>query len=260
MWVVSTEGLQAEAASYGTGLAPLHAPAVLPALGSLDRAMADRFLSQHQIDSNAPILHNPVRLTEVKGAHLALDAFSVICAEWTDKPAPVLLLWGPLLEDEDYSTGLVQQARSQGTFRHVRFLDGVPLATTADETSVRLDESDLLLLAKQSNGGVMFTPPVPDVETIGLGPALAGLAGLPCVVTPYNALQEVYGAHFAVVQATSCAKSHVEDAARRFVAYLGDDRYPAEHAERNQAIVDQVFDTKPWLDIWDAMRAAATVK
>ena len=258
MWVVSTKDLQAEGASYRTDPLPVHAPAVLPTLGSLDRDAGDRFLTQHRIDSRAPLIHNPVRLTEVKGAHLALDAFSAICEEWTGKVAPVLLLWGALREDEDFAAGLVRQARSQGTFEQVRFLDGVPVATTADESSVQLDETDLLLLAKRSNGGVMFTPAVPDVETIGLGPALAGSAGLPCLVTPYHALRQVYGEQFAVVQATSCAPSDIKDAARRFAAYLGANRYPQAFAERNRAALNDAFDAKGWLNIWAAMQDAVS--
>jgi hypothetical protein len=256
LWVVSTEDLQAEGASYNTDLVPRHAPAVLPTLRSLNRDIGDRFLALHGIDGAAPLVHNPVRLTEVKGAHLALDAFSAVCEVWEAGPTPVLLLWGPLLEDEEFAAGLVRQAKAQETFEYVRFLDGVPIATTADESFVRLDEIDLLLLAKRSGGGVVFTPSVPDVETIGLGPALAGLAGLPCMVTPYNALRRVYGEDFAVVEAASCASSDVRDAGRSFAANLGTKRYPDALAERNRAVVARAFDATAWLDVWDEMRAA----
>ncbi len=44
---------------------------------------------------------------------------------------------------------------------------------------------------------MLFTPSQPDIDTVGLGPALSAVAGVPCAVTAFDCFAEVYGESFA---------------------------------------------------------------
>jgi hypothetical protein len=52
------------------------------------------------------------------------------------------------------------------------------------------------MIARATHGGLVFTPTVKDVESVGLGPALAARARIPCAVTEYNAYRELYGSSY----------------------------------------------------------------
>ena len=111
---------------------------------------------------------------------------------------PYLLVFGSLHEDPGYARQVVDTVHRLGLDDDdVRFLGGVPLGSCRDSSGQwHLDEIDLLRLAAASNGGVLFTPSVPDVETIGLGPGLAAAASVPCLTTTYDAYDRVYGPDF----------------------------------------------------------------
>jgi hypothetical protein len=135
-------------------------------------------------------------------------------------------------------------------------LDGVPLSTHRDANGRwQLDEIDLLQLARATGGGVLFTPGVADVETVGLGPALAALAGVPCAVTAYEAFDGVYqrlerfsyvrvGSSLAAIHA---AGDELLDVIGRVRS--GDPEWAARLAV-NRRIVDAQFPTDPWRELW----------
>ncbi len=76
-------------------------------------------------------------------------------------------------------------------------MDEVPLQTYKNrDNKWYLDEIDLLIICHVLSGAVLFTPNVENVESVGLGPALAAIAGLPCAVTEYSAFTEFYGSEY----------------------------------------------------------------
>ncbi|HEY1618694.1 MAG TPA: hypothetical protein VGG25_13820 [Streptosporangiaceae bacterium] len=200
-WVVATDALAAEAAGYPGGPKPEVLPNLLPAPEA--GPLAERhheFLAQQRIAAGRPVLLAPVRVWRPKGADIAVSLLAELraLARADGEQDPCLLIFGSLAEDREFAADLAVQARRLDAWPDIRFLDGVPLVSCRDEAGAwRLDEADLLKLAAATGGAVLFTPSQPDIDTVGLGPALAAVAGVPCAVTPFDCFTDVYGADFA---------------------------------------------------------------
>ncbi|MER6945046.1 hypothetical protein ABT294_13570 [Nonomuraea sp. NPDC000554] len=204
-WAVVAEGLAKDAATYPTTLVPDLVPNILP---EVPAGLAERhheFLAQQGLEPGRPIVLCPVRVFRVKGVEIAVSLLAELSrvTEQRGEPAPYLLVFGSLGEDPEYTGDVLGTAAREGVSNAVRFLDGVPLSSYPDSSGQwHLDEIDLLRVCAASGGGVFFTPNRPDVETVGLGPALAAVAGVPCATTAYRVFDEVYGDDFGQVQVT----------------------------------------------------------
>lgn len=252
-WVVNTEQVRREALSYPTDLVPILAAEVLPTLPEeVPAALADAFRAQHAIPSESSLLLNPVRVFREKGVDLAIRVFAEMLRFWPrQSPHPCLLVFGSLREDPRYAAEVQALIRDSRLEFHVRLLDGVPVSAVSYHGITRLSELELLRLAGQSGGGVLFTPTVPDVETIGLGPALAAVARMPALVSRYDAFTQVYGEDFSVVTVNSGSPGDMALAAKQFVQVLTTPT-ARDHADRirNEAIAGRVFDSEPWKSLW----------
>ena len=261
-WAVVSSSLAEEASSYLTELVPLVVPNVLPAIPpGLDKRHLE-FRRQERLDPARPILANPARVFHVKGVHVAVQALAALRDQARDRrlAIPYLLLFGSLLEDRDYARQVVDLVHRLGLDDDVRFLGGVPLTSYRDDTGLwHLDEVDVLRLAAASAGGVIFTPSVPDVETVGLGPGLAAAALLPCLITDYDAFYRVYGPGLTCTLAAT-APAAMERAAAEFMTVLQLSRRkdPAMVTvlEDNQRLVAQVFPASAWIDLWHDLHRA----
>ncbi|MEV5883862.1 hypothetical protein AB0L74_14255 [Streptomyces sp. NPDC052020] len=260
-WAVVSEPLAAEAYSYPTGLTPYIAPNVLPRVTAAPlEERHHSFAGQYHLDPGRPVLLAPVRVFAVKGVDVSLTFLEALKAEALrrGRPVPYLLVFGSLAEDPPYARQVVAQAERLGVADDVRFLDGVPLASFASaDGRHHLDETDLLRLARATSGGVVFTPSVADVETVGLGPALAAVAGLPVAVTDYEVFQKIYGDEFTSTR-VDVSDEGFRAAASAFLDVLHGG--PSAHAAalaRNQAVVRQAFPEEPWIKLWRLLAEAA---
>jgi hypothetical protein len=251
-WLVVSLGLQAEAARYPTGALPTVVPNVLPEFFPPVEQRHRTFIAQLGVAPGRPILLNPVRVFMVKGVDLALGFFSRVVAmcRQMSEPAPLLFVFGSLDEDPVYARSVVRLASDLRIQDDVRFLNGVPLSSYVSPAgAVSLDETDLLVLARHTSGGVIFTPGANDVETVGLGPALAGVAEIPLVTTNYRAFDRVYGQSFSAIRIPADSASWNEQA-QHFVTRLRAvrERTPAALRElsENHAIVATRFHRGPW--------------
>ncbi|MFD3684832.1 hypothetical protein ACFWTE_08460 [Nocardiopsis sp. NPDC058631] len=172
-WAVVSEALRAEARGYPTPLEPVTVPNVLPE--TPPEGLQDRhteFLEQIGAAPGRPLLLVPVRVFRVKGVEISVRLFSRMrqVSREQGRPDPLLLVFGDLGEDPDYTEEVLDEAAQEGVLDHVRFLDGVPLQSHRG-TGLRwyLDEIDLLRVSAATGGGVLFTPNRPDVESVGLG-------------------------------------------------------------------------------------------
>ncbi|MFV0131547.1 hypothetical protein ACLGI4_28220 [Streptomyces sp. HMX112] len=252
-WAVVSEGLAEETTGYPVPQQPRVVPNILPRVprGPLE-PRHERFLRDQRLDPARPVLLNPVRVFRVKGVELALELLAAARSAGADhgRPAPYLLVFGSLAEDPGYAEEVLSTARRLDLLPDVRFLDGVPLSSVRDAAgSWQLDEVDLLRIAAATGGGVVFTPNTEDVETVGLGPALAAVAGLPCATTSYTAFAPVYGPDFSVIHVDPC-ETGMRRAGDELVAAMhanraGDSRM-ADLLHRNRGIVDRRFPVDPW--------------
>jgi hypothetical protein len=258
---VISDALASEASTYPTTLNAQVVPNVLPHIKTAGLSLRHRqFAARLELDLRRPILINPVRVFRVKGVHLALHFLAElkVVAERESLQIPYLLVFGALGEDPDYAEEVLKLCHQLDLSADARFLDGVPLTSYLDpSTGWHLDEIDLLQLSSFSCGGVVFTPGVPDVETIGLGPALAAVAGLPCALTEYNAFRPVYGHSFACTKmGTSIASIH--EAANEFMSVLQSfrrqDDSTVKMIRENQRIVEQIFPSEPWINLWSELK------
>ncbi|MFH8409875.1 hypothetical protein ACH4FX_34615 [Streptomyces sp. NPDC018019] len=252
-WAVVSEALAEEAASYPVPERPRVVPNILPRVpvGPLE-PRHEQFLDGLELDPRRPILLNPVRVFRVKGVEIALELLAAARAACADRglPAPYLLVFGSLAEDPSYADEVLRTVRRLDLLPDVRFLDGVPLCSVRDGAgSWRLDEIDLLRTAAASGGGVVFTPNTDDVETVGLGPALAAVAGLPCASTSYAAFAPTYGKDFSVVpvdpRPAGMARSG-DELVTAMQANRAGEPHMADVLRRNRRIVDRRFPTGPW--------------
>jgi hypothetical protein len=263
-WIVISDGLAKEAASYPTDAVPEIVSNLLPSVPRRRQEAAHReFAAQQGLEPGRPVLLDPVRVFRIKGVDVAvrLQAEMREAAAAAGEPVPYLLVFGGLDEDPDYAREVTALAARLGVEDDVRFLDGVPLTSHRDDDGHwRLDEVDLLRVASASHGGVVFTPGVTDVETVGLGPGLAAMAGLPCLTTEYDVFEPVYGTGFCRVRMDTSPGS-VRSGAREFVRMLADFRRGDDSLRRrletNREIVEDRFPREPWTRFWRELESAA---
>ncbi|WP_371600274.1 hypothetical protein [Streptomyces sp. NBC_00564] len=264
-WVVITEKLASEAATYTAGVKPDVLTNLLPHVppGPLEpRHLA--FMAENGLDSDRPVLLAPARIFRPKGIEIALTLLAEIREQSLagGEPPPYLLVFGQLDEDPAYAAELHEHAHRCGVADDVLFLDGVPVATFRDARGRwRLDEVDLLRLAAADGGAVLFTPSQPDVESVGLGPALAAQAGIPCAYTAYDAFTAVYGDRFRGVHVSTDPEGLAAAATALRAAMHARRRSTGRYAEDvvNQAVVEERFPPDAWdgflLELADALAA-----
>jgi glycosyltransferase involved in cell wall biosynthesis len=252
-WAVVSDALAHETAAYPVRGLPRVVPNLLPRVPTEPlEPRHERFLADQDLDPGRPVLLNPVRVFRVKGVELSLELLAAARAAGADRglPAPYLLVFGSLAEDPGYSEEVLRTARRLDLLPDVRFLDGVPLCSVRDPAgSWRLDEIDLLRIAAATGGGVVFTPNTGDVETVGLGPALAAVAGLPCASTAYAAFTPVYGEEFSFVPVDPGAEGMARSGAELVEAMRANRSGApgmAAALRRNRQIVDRRFPVEPW--------------
>ncbi|MCP2168246.1 glycosyltransferase family protein [Goodfellowiella coeruleoviolacea] len=260
-WAVVSADLAAEAARYPTDLAPRVVPNVLPP--EVRAPLTDRhheFARQWGLDLDRPVILCPVRVFRVKGVELSVELLGATSRECERRglPRPYLLVFGSLAEDPDYAEAVLARVDALDLAGDVLFLDGVPLGSYRDGAGRwRLDEVDLLRLAAATSGMVFFTPNTPDVETVGLGPALGSLAHLPTATTAYTAFDQVYGPDYRVLRVGASA-AELRQAGPRVVDALTDPaaRHRAGGGGANLRRLAQVFPVEPWLDLLAELHAA----
>jgi hypothetical protein len=263
-WIVPTTDLAAEAAGYPTALAPEVIPYVLPEIPAAAPPATDaEFLAQQRIPPGTPVVVAPVRVFRVKGAEIAVELIAHARREAARRgdPLPVLLVFGSLDEDPDYAKVVLAALAASGDPDGVRFLGGVPLATFRDAGgSLHLDEVSLLRIAVASKGGLCYTPNRSDVESVGLGPALAAAAGLPFAATSFDALAVAYGPGLDYVRVP--AGQPLDQAGARLAEWLAGFRAadPGVLAalDRNRQIIAERFPADPTRALLRAMAAPVT--
>ncbi|MBP2473696.1 hypothetical protein JOF53_002568 [Crossiella equi] len=263
-WAVVSPALQVDARSYGTGLDPVYVPNVLPRVpeGGLTDVHRE-FLAQQDLTPDRPVVLVPVRVFRVKGVEISVRLLAALreAAHRRGEPAPALLVFGDLGEDPEYSEEVLAAVAETGTAADIRFLNGVPLGTHRDATgTLRLDEVDLLRLARETGGAVLFTPNRPDVESVGLGPALAAVAGIPSAVTAFDAFTDVYGQDFHSVR----IGPDLAAAAEELLSWSQGRREGACWAtgalDANRERVAELFPEGPWLALLEELRQAVPVR
>lgn len=151
-------------------------------------------------------------------------------------------------EDPEYASELMEQVEFLKLHDDLIFLDEVPLQTYQDEENRwHLDEIDLLIICHALSGAILFTPNVDNVESVGLGPALAAIAGVPCAVTPYSAFTEFYGHEYHHIKVL---QDHPRDAAQQLFESMcchavGDENLKTLLAN-NKLLVQKRFPQTPW--------------
>ncbi len=259
-WVVATDGLAAEAADYPGGPKPVVLPILLP---EVDQGpLADRhweFLAAHNLAADRPVLLAPVRIFRPKGADIAIALLAQVQAQAlrANEPRPCLLIFGSLAEDPEYAADLAALARRLDVEPDVLMLDGVPLVSGRDAAGRwHLAEADLLKLAAATGGAVLFTPSQPDIETVGLGPALSAVAGVPCAVTAFNCFSEVYGERFARIDVEPTAPGLRRASTALYAAMRAcrhGDRESVAAMAGNARIVAERFSADGWRDLLNSM-------
>ncbi|MFJ8044054.1 hypothetical protein ACIRBX_26490 [Kitasatospora sp. NPDC096147] len=252
-WAVVSEPLAKEAVGYPTPLAPEYLPNPLPTVPAGMELRHHAFLDRIGAGPDRPVLLCPVRVFRVKGVEIsvALHAAVVRSARERGVPVPLLLVFGALGEDPEYTEEVLAAVAAHGLAPDVRFLDGVPLSSRHDATGHWCpDEIDLLRICAGTGGGVLFTPNRPDVESVGLGPALAALVKVPCASTAYQVLDEVYGPSFRQIRVDPADPASAGPAFAELLALRrsGD---PATLAalDHNHEVVRRRFPDTPWHDL-----------
>ncbi|KAG4438294.1 hypothetical protein IFR05_006229 [Cadophora sp. M221] len=270
VWAIVSDVLLPETRLYPTDLRPLVVPNILPLLPRQDMSIqgpsiVSTFLSGmgvlDGVRAGRPILLCPNRIFPVKGIEISIRVLAAIkdVSIKRDMVVPYLLIFGDPGEDPEYAAELHLLAHDAGLADDIRFLGGVPLCSGVKGTRVMLDEKDLLLLAAATHGGVVYTPSTTDVESVGLGPALASIAGLPCLVSKFNALDQVYGDGLNVIRLDSCSEKGFEIAAQALVdCMVASKKGPVPESQRkawldvvlqNKDLMRKKFPTKPWKDL-----------
>jgi hypothetical protein len=256
-WIVVSAALAAETTQYPTDASPVAVSNILPTFPEAPlESRHIEFARQHDLDIRRPTLLNPVRVFAIKGVEIAVELLAAArdASRGRNLAPPYLLVFGSLDEDPDYARTVRARVHELGVDADIRFLDGVPLSSCRDHNlRWHLDETDLLRLANATHGGIVFTPSVADVETVGLAPGLGALAGLPCAVTDYDAFHRIYGSRFTRVRVPHDGNA-LRPAADALVDVLARTRRkePATMAElaRNRAITERRFPTHPWRNLW----------
>jgi glycosyltransferase involved in cell wall biosynthesis len=266
-WAIVSEVLAPETKHYPTTLQAKVVPNVLPKisedLSPRTLRMLSDFLESNHVVANIsdcpPIILCPVRIFPVKGVEISIRVFACIRKRYREvgKKSPFLFIFGDPEEDPTYAAELHELARSEGVLDGVRFLGGVPLYSHEGTRGPKLDEKDLLTLCSITKGGVLFTPKVTGVESVGLGPALASLVGVPCVVSEFNALKTVYGDGFNCVRLKAERKDSYIEAARAFVELaepstsdqVGSKVAWQDMAKENREALANIFPESPWKEL-----------
>ncbi|XKK38674.1 hypothetical protein HFP72_30065 [Nocardiopsis sp. ARC36] len=257
-WAVVSEALRAEARGYPTPLEPVTVPNVLPEAPPRGwRSGTRSSWSRSGRARPAPAAGPRPRLQGQGRGDLGPALLPHAAGEpgtgAARTPPPGLRDLG---EDPDYTKEVLDEASQEGVLDHVRFLDGVPLQShRGTDLRWRLDEVDLLRVGAATGGGVLFTPNRPDVESVGLGPALATVAGLPSAVGDFHAFSDIYGDAFL------CARLHRDGDLRRTAeemlglmrARVGGEPWFAEAMRRNRARMDSHFPVEPWRRLWEEL-------
>jgi glycosyltransferase involved in cell wall biosynthesis len=282
VWVVVSDLLAGGATLYNTKARPLVVPNVLPQMAprrisSHEELIVHKFLSERNLRDafvrQRSILLCPVRIFPVKGIEISILLFASIKREALKRgvPVPYLLIFGDPAEDPQYAAELYQLASAEQVTDDIRFLEGVPLSSGDDGTRALQDEIDLLRICAATHGGVLFTPKVADVESVGLGPALAAIAGVPCVVSEFNAFHQVYGENFRCIRlAAAQTPEDIQTAAEAFLDLLLTSAMNsgtrcdqaiswALAVEQNKILVMQRFPSWPWKDLLLRLAIAAGV-
>ncbi len=257
-WAVVSPALAKEAGGYPTRLTPVILPNVLPTVDG--EGLQDRhteFLAQRGLDPARPPLLVTVRMFRVKGVEISVALLAEVkrLCQSRGTPVPYLLVFGSMDEDPPYAREVVALARELDVMDDIVFLDGVPLAShPGPDGRWRLDEVDLLRLCRAGSGAVLFTPNTPDVESVGLGPALAAVAGVPCAVTPYTCFEDFYGPRSSCVIVRGPGMA---DAARELLELMdrtadGDPRV-RRGLDQDRDHVLGSFDPQPWRAQFRAM-------
>lgn len=199
-WIVASEALANESKNYPTKLTADVIPNILPDVDVSNFSNIHiNFLKQHNISTNSSIIIVPVRIFRVKGIEISISVFNSLLIIYKEHnlALPKLLIFGNVNEDPEYAYYLKEQVDLLGLNEDIIFLDEVPLQTYKNKNNKwYLDEIDLLIICHTLSGAVLFTPNVENVESVGLGPALAAIAGVPCAVTEYSAFTEFYGSEY----------------------------------------------------------------
>ncbi|CNH30325.1 Uncharacterised protein [Yersinia massiliensis] len=250
-WIVASEALADECKDYPTKIKPLVIPNILPEIEHPDfRERHAAFLSQHHIPTGSTVILVPVRVFRVKGIEISISVFNELLNIYSEKSLckPKLLIFGNMNEDPEYASELMEQVEFLKLHDDLIFLDEVPLQTYQDEENKwHLDEIDLLIICHALSGAVLFTPNVDNVESVGLGPALAAIAGVPCAVTPYSAFTEFYGHEYHHIKVL---QDHPRDAAQQLFESMhchasGDENLKTLLAN-NKLLVQKRFPQTPW--------------
>lgn len=260
-WVVVSDALAEETTHYPTDLSPNVVPNVLPSI------QVDALQTRHWdyarrlgLDLRRPILLNPVRMFRIKGVHIAIKLLAAMkmVAKAQQIEIPYLLVFGSLQEDREYGQEVIALVQDLNISSEVRFLDGVPLTSHCEaDGSWKLDEIDLLRLSATSCGGVVFTPSVRDVETVGLGPGLGAQAGLPCAVTDYDAFERIYGSSLMYTR-VGPDPDGIQKAGEEFLNVLQrmkrQDTNLLSRLRQNQRTMENRFPVEPWRNLWQEMK------
>ncbi|CNH82773.1 glycosyltransferase family protein [Yersinia mollaretii] len=250
-WIVASEALANESRSYPTTMKPNVIPNILPTIElSGLKEMHSEFLSQHNIPTGSAVVIVPVRVFRVKGIEISISVFSELFNIYQEKAlgTPKLLIFGNMNEDPEYAAELKAQVEYLNLDNEIIFLNEVPLQTYKDtDNRWYLDEIDLLKICHALSGAVLFTPNVENVESVGLGPALAAIAELPCAVTHYSAFTEFYGAEY---QHIKVIPNHPRDAAQQLFEWMHPHTTGEEKMKmrlvRNKRLVQEKFPQGPW--------------
>ena len=107
----------------------------------------------------------------------------------------------------------------------------------------------------------LFEPNTPDVETVGLGPALASLAGMPSVTTAFNALDDVYGPNYRTMR-VGTARSCCVPRPLRSSRALHEPRARRDNGGNgaNLDILRRVFPDDQWLALLRELHAACAAR
>ncbi|KZV89654.1 hypothetical protein EXIGLDRAFT_721148 [Exidia glandulosa HHB12029] len=274
-WAIVSEVLQQETAEYPTPMRAKLVPNVLPSIRR-DRSpefvdLLMRYLKTIDVhvagdgDDWPMIFLVPVRTIPIKGADVALRVFAAMTAVLRARGVDdfYLLIFGDLDEDAVHGAELRALTAELNLDAHVRFLGGVPTYTFDTPTGPKLDETDLLALCAMSHGGVLFTPKVPDVESVGLGPALAATVGVPCLVSPFEAMRVVYGEELSYIQLESLSPGSIIQGAEQLVDLVLKNRAGnsawQEAAAKNKTLMSTLFPDTEWKELLLALAAEAGV-
>ncbi|KAH9222621.1 hypothetical protein DL95DRAFT_454625 [Leptodontidium sp. 2 PMI_412] len=279
VWAIVSDVLLPETRLYPIDLRPLVVPNILPLLSRQDipiqgPSIVSSFLLgidvMDGVRAGRPILLCPNRIFPVKGIEISIRVLAAIKGVSIKRglAVPYLLIFGDPEEDPGYAAELHLVAHESRLTDDIRFLGGVPLCSGVKGTRVMLDEKDLLQLAAATHGGVVYTPNTANLESVGLGPALASIADLPRLVSKFNALDQVYGDGLNVIRLDVSSPNGFDVAARCLVDWMvasmkgsvptSQQKAWLDVVLQNKGLMKKKFPMKPWKDL--LLRLAAWLK